>query len=111
MKILQQTPDLPDEHSHLESLYRGDFIDAALQPYLDLMGPLFPFLGITGVMGILWVYSDDIKLPTTVGIVLSGVVLAFLPGAMLSIVGGLFVFTIAVALFSVWSGRGIGGGR
>ena len=110
-QLLQQAPELPEDQSHLSGFYNGEFLDAALQPYFELMGPLFPFLCITGAMAMLWIYSDDIKLPTTVGIVLSGVVLTFLPEAMLSIVGGLFVFTVAVALFSVWSGHGIGGGR
>jgi len=103
------TPEVPDGHSHLQKLFEGNVIDAALKTFYDPMGTFFPFVAIAGTMVILWVWSDDIKLPTTVGVVMSGVVLTYIPSAFLSVIGGLFVFCIAVAVFSIWSGRAIGG--
>ena len=103
-------PYVPEEHSHLEELYNGDLFEV-VTPFFDVMGSAFPVLVIGGVMSMLWVYSDDIKIPTIVGIIMSSVTLAYMPGSWLRIIGGLMTFLIAVALFSVWSGRDIGGGR
>jgi hypothetical protein len=101
--VLQATPD-PDKYA--DAWGDGSWFEALVEPFMDLLGPVFPLVVGLAIAGIMYVYSGGMALPVAVLILIGGMLMPFLPpaaqnAALLLIVGG-----IGLALFRAWMNSG-----
>lgn len=80
----------------------GDWIGAIFKPYIDLLGePLVgTILGGAIVIGF-WIYANDLAMPAVVLLLLSGVIIGFLPGDIAGIAQAFLVLAGLSALLEV----------
>lgn len=101
--VLTNTSD-PDKYADLWA--SGDWFDAVVQPFLDLLGPIFPLVVGLGVAGMLFVWSGSMALPIVVMILIGGLLIPVMPPEAQAVGGGLLLLGIALALYRAWMDGG-----
>lgn len=95
-----------DFNTAAEFLRQGQFFDGIYCPYFDVLGIAAPLL-LFGAIGIaIYVHSDSVVLPLTLGLILSGVVVTQLPSVAAQFVGAVVILAIAVAGYLFVINRG-----
>jgi len=80
--------------------------DFFLDPYFELLGPIFPAIVAIFVISISFIWTRNMALPTVLMILLGGSMVTYLPAAAQT-VGLLLVFAgVASAIWIAYSGNG-----
>lgn len=80
--------------------------DLWLEPFFEVMGPVFPLIIAVGLMGMLYIYTRSMAMPVVVAILIGGTFITTLPPAAQN-VGILLVFAgIAGAVWMAYSDTG-----
>lgn len=103
-----QTYDQDDPGRFTEMWGNGDWFKAVTDPFLDLLGPLFPLVVGLGLAGMLRVWSGGTALPVVVMIIVGGSLIPSLPPEAQSGAQLLLLLGIAAAIYFAWTD---GGGR
>lgn len=98
------TPTGPDKYQDMWG--SGNWFDAVVMPFLDLMGPLFPLVTGLGIAGILFIYSGSAALPIVTLIIIGGMLIPFMPAEAQSAAVILLLLGIALALYKAWMNSG-----
>jgi len=88
-----------------DSIINWDW-DFFLEPYFDLLGPIFPAIAAIFLVGISFIWTRNMALPTVLMVLLGGGMVTYLPAAAQS-VGLLLVFAgLVSAIWIAISGNG-----
>lgn len=82
--------------TYFEQWQNGQWWDAVIGPYLDVMGPVFPAAVALGIMGMSYIYSGSMALPAILAILLSPFIIAYLPAEAQT--AGILVILAGIAL-------------
>jgi len=73
--------------------------------FMDLLGPVFPAAVAIWLMGVLYIYTRSMAMPTVISILLGGSMIAYMPAEAQN-VGILLVFAgIASSIWMFFGGR------
>lgn len=80
----------------------GNWFEGVANPFLELLGPLFPLILGIGIAGMVMIWSGSMSLPVVLMILIGGMLIPFLPpeaqmGAQILLLAG-----IALALYNAW---------
>jgi len=104
--------DLLDAVSHVflyDGLWRqGEWFEAVTQPYFAVVGGLFATVFVGAIMGMLYIYTGDLAVPTVIAILVggSGFLTQRLPASVQRGLVVVLLIGIGLALYQAWSARG-----
>lgn len=94
--------DLPLQSNDLaDSWTSGDWLEAIFEPYSALLGE--PVVGTVlggALVTAMYIYTDDLAMPTVILLLLSGVLLSVLPGDVAQIAEGFLIVAFLAALLA-----------
>lgn len=105
-RLVLQATTTTDPGKYSRMWGSGDWFNAMVQPFLDLLGPIFPLATGLALAGILFIYSGSMALPIVTMIIIGGMLIPFLPPAAQSASLLLMLVGIAFALYSAWMSGG-----
>jgi len=86
----------------------GQWFDAVTSPYLTVVGALFATIFLGTIMGMLYIYTGDLAVPTVVALLVggSGLLTQRLPASLQRGLVIVLVIGIGLGLYQAWSARG-----
>jgi hypothetical protein len=106
LHTIAQATNSSDPGRYRDLWSSGDWFDAVVMPFLDLLGAVFPLVAGVSIAGILFVYSGSPALPIVTLIIIGGSLIPFLPPEAQSAALILILLGIAWALYTAWMNTG-----
>lgn len=105
-RIVLQTNSSDNPGKYQDMWATGDWFDAIVMPFLDLLGPIFPLAVGLGLSGILFIWSGGLALPIVVMIIIGGALIPVMPPEAQAGAVGLLLVGIAFGLYTAWMDGG-----
>jgi len=88
----------------------GKLFDAVFRPFSAQVGALFSTIFVSTIMGMLYIYTGDLGVPTALAILVggAGLLTTRLPASLQQGLIIVLVLGIGLALYQAWSVRGAG---